>query len=621
MAHNMLSNGQRRNMHARILANTLLFLFVLCLYSQMALAEDHDEILEVLGKTTTESTSGRFPRLLSRTPENVTVINVADIEAINAHTLTDILATIPGVQIENLRGPASGVYTHIQGCDFNQVSVLLDGVPFNNLGDNFADVGQIPAQIIERVEIIKGAASSYWGQALGGVINVVTKTPDQNRKIGGKVSISHGERGSDDVGGEAYGTFDRFGYYLAAGYLGSGGFQPNTQFYSNNVHAKLTYDLPGQGQATFSFTSLRNNRGDFAYPPYNAKSNDDAKRQIVSFNLHQPISDHWELQLAARDSVNHIGVNTALLSTGDTIRSIRDNESVSGGSSKIIWQLPNNLMVAGMDYDHARMRSNNSLVMVDLLNRSADRWGFYLNDTLSIGSISLSPGLRYDLTGTSGDQFSPTFGATWQIGENTTLRGYTAKGFSLPSFTLDSASEKVWTSQVGVETASVPYVWLKGTLFRNDVWNITAFDQQTRTNILERQIKQGFEIEARSARIYHTALTAGYTYVDARRPSDNSVVMEVAPHTVQLGLNYDDTRWLRGSITGSHIWWNALPSDNGKYYGILWDMHLTANPFGRGQYAPELFFSLHNAFNGSQYLYDIYKNNGRWLEGGVRFRF
>src|SRR6185369_5397923 len=100
---------------------------------------------------------------------------------------------------------------------------------------------------------------------------------------------------------------------------------------------------------------------------------------------------------------------------------------------------------------------------------------------------------------------------------STLLRGYTAKGFSLPAFSLDRGSERVWTSQVGLETSAVPYLWLKGTLFRNDTWDITVRDDQTGEFRSERQIKQGFELEARTTELFNTSLRSGYSYVDARR--------------------------------------------------------------------------------------------------------
>jgi vitamin B12 transporter len=609
-------------MHARIIFHILFSLILLGTLPPAARAAEQDETLTLLGQPLVEDTIvGRLPRQLSRTAENTTVVTAAEIEALNAHSLVDILATIPGIQLENQAGSANLAFTRIQGSNFSHVLVLLDGIPYNNLADNFADIAQIPARIIERVEIVKGAASSAWGQALGGVINIITKSPDGERKVGGLATLAQGERGTRDTGGELSGTLDRLGYYLSGGYLGSAGFRPNTGFNSVNGHAQLTWQLPRQGQANLLLNYSQHDRGELAFARADFQSRDDDQRLILGLSLRQPFGSHLELELNTHHSVNQTGIDSSTISDNQPLQSNKIDEQVTGGGARLLWRQSGNLLVAGVDYQHARMYSSDSLVNVDILNRRADRWGLYLNDTWSSGPLSLSTGVRYDLTGTSGDQFSPSFGITWQLTDSTLLRGYTAKGFSLPSFALDRGSERVWTSQVGLESSAVPYLWLKGTLFRNDTWDITIRDSQSGAFRSERQIKQGLELEARTTELLHTSLRSGYSYVDARRSSDDSVVRDVPTHTLHLGLLYDDHRRFKALLTGRHIFWNAEPFRNGSYSGMLWDLHLNATPFSGDYKGLELFFSLRNIFNGSQYLDEIYRNNGRWAEGGVRFRF
>ena len=82
--------------------------------------------------------------------------------------------------------------------------VLVNGVPMNLNGKS--GIGSIPTSAIERIEVVKGAASTLYGaEALGGVINIITKTPS---KEGGSATVAVGNRGSKrfDI---SYGT-DRF---------------------------------------------------------------------------------------------------------------------------------------------------------------------------------------------------------------------------------------------------------------------------------------------------------------------------------------------------------------------------------------------------------------------------
>lgn len=588
----------------------------------LAAAAEPDDSIGLLDAWQGETVSAsRLPKPVSHTAENVTVVTAAEIQAMNAHTLVDILATIPGMQLESLRTLGSVTYLRIQGSSFRHILVMIDGVPFNNLGDNFSDIGLIPARIIERVEIVKGAASSSWGQALGGVINVITKAPDRERRIGGSLSSSVGERRTSDSGAELSGSIERFGYYLSGGYSGSKGLLANNHGDYSNAYAKLVYDLPGKGQLSGTFGYSQGNRGDFAFAPLDLKEETYPRQLFSTLTLKTGITDQLELEVNGRHATRELGVDIGLISTYLPLQSYNIDETSSGVGAKLLWRTSRNLLAVGIEYDHVWMRSTDSVVHVDTLNRKTDRWGFYLNDTLTVGNFSFSPGVRLDLTGTSGDQLSPSFGITWQLTDTTLLRAYTARGYSLPAFLLDRTSEKVWTSQIGFESTTIPYLWLKGTLFRNDTWDIVSYDSFSNSFNHERHLKQGFEVEAKTSALFNASLSAGYDYIDARNTSTHQIVQDIPRHTLQLGVQYDDRQYLKGVLNGRHIWWNAADYHNGSYQGLIWDLHLTATPFGRKQHAPELFFSIRNIFNGSQYLDEFFKNTGRWIEGGMRIAF
>jgi vitamin B12 transporter len=596
---------------------------VLCLFLRPVHAEETGEdTLGLYSSWEEQSVSAsRASKPLSRTPENVTVVTAREIEALNAHSLADVLATVSGIQLEKLSYPGAVVFTNIQGSTYNNILVLVDGVPLNNLADNFPDVGLVPARIIERIEIVKGAASSAWGQALGGVINVITKSPQQGRLLGGSASTSLGDRLTTDNGAEVGGTSGRMGYYLSGGYLGSNGLLPNNQIFSNNAYAKLTYELPSQGQVNSTFSYTRAARGELASQLYDVKADDAEQYLNATLGYRKPLSEQVELQLNTYHTSRKVEVSEAFLDSGLPVKQSGNREDVTGANLKLVWRTTDNQLVTGVDYEHAKFSLNYALKPVNNLGQTADRWGIYLNDTLTLGPLSLSTGARFDHTQSNGDQFSPTIGFTWQLAETTVLRGYTAKGYSLPALTRDINAESVWASQVGIESSAIPYLWFKETLFRNETWNVLATDPLTGATDLERHIALGSETEFRTTPMHNTSLGAGYTFTDTTRTSDGAQVKDVPRHTLQLALRYDDHSVFRALLTGRHIWWNSDPSENGRYYGLIWDLHLGATLLKRENSSLELFVSGHNLFNNSQYLNQFYPNPGRWYDGGLKVRF
>src|ERR1700690_1214796 len=130
-----------------------------------------EEELEVVSST-------RSLKSISHVAENISVVTAADIERMNAHSLAEVLNTVNGVQVQfSPTTPGNDATVFIQGSEQRHVTILIDGIIQNNLFSNQQDIGIIPVQMIERIEIIKGPASSAWGSALGGVINVITKNP------------------------------------------------------------------------------------------------------------------------------------------------------------------------------------------------------------------------------------------------------------------------------------------------------------------------------------------------------------------------------------------------------------------------------------------------------------
>jgi vitamin B12 transporter len=608
-------------------------------HSTTAFAGELEELGYSDEKPVETFTGARLPRPVSQIAENVTVITADDIARINAHTLSDVLQTVPGIQLDYQRTPGALTFFNVEGAISSTVLVLIDGVRQNDFGMNAAWPGQIPVQMIDRIEIIKGSASTVYGPALGGVVNIMTKSPDPDRKVAGMVSGSVGSRLTADNRAELSGTVDRFGYYLNVGNLYSDGLQPNSATNQSNVYTKFSYLLPSEGKLILGIWHLNSHIGldDSDARSWNpgwgfTRDSNKWERSFGSLSFSQPLNSHLTLDL---DGYLFSREDSALQTSRDDqnvvfwAQNLRTAEHTRGGSARVTWRDGGAALVAGAEYGHVWANTADLISATLIDNNEWDSWATYLNGAYTFGRFTLLPGIRFDSTGIRGDNTSYTLGATYQLTGDTTLRAYAGKGFSLP-IPLVPQLERVKTVQAGIESGALPYFWLKGTYFYNAERDDTVANDQNR---------QGFEIEARTVQVYGFSLSGGYTYQHAEyadtgvnQLSGNNVRAgqvvhtdsnnSVPPHLAKLALKYDNNDLgLRATLLGNWLFWNG-PDYPTSDKGTIWDLHLNWKVFPQQEFSPELFFSGHNLFNVDQSSFRVlYPSAARWCEGGVRLRF
>jgi vitamin B12 transporter len=594
-------------------------LFLSSFYSPALAVSDED--LQTLGMYYEPNdlvvSATRNPKPLSQAAENITVITAAEIEMMGAHTLVDVLVNVPGIQTNDRGGPGNFDDLYVLGERNFHILIMLDGVILNQLADQFIDLIGIPLQNIERIEIVKGPGSSSWGSALGGVINIVTKSPLEGKKLGGTLSFSGGERDTRDTRGELSGTIGPIGYYLFAGNLTTQGFRPNSAADQNDIYAKLRWEFPEQGSLQFTIAYDRGVAGDGDLSAYDFVSRLRRQHFLSTLSFNYPINDKIDLDLSLRTNYNKSVDFANLISTGEPLPDIKGHEVSEGGSAKITWRGRINTFAAGLDYDHLDIDTDPNLGRgVKLLS---DKYGVFLNDTLAIGDFSITPGIRYDRMRPVGDFYSPSLGVAWNPTDKITLRAYGARGYSLPALNPDSTQQKVTTIQAGVETTYIPWLWLKGTFF----WNQLSDVQNIEAGTLEKQLKQGVEVEAKSVPIFNTSLSVGYTFIDGKNRETGEPLTPFPRQLVKVGIHYDDVqRSFRGALLGRYVCGNSQLSTNAKSSAMIFDLNLAKKVFTRRDLALELFFNAHNLFNGGQYTLDNgFKNSRRWVEGGIKFNF
>lgn len=149
----------------------------------------------------------RSPQLALNVSMPITVITAEDIATSGAAHLIDVLSSQAGIQVQDKIGNGSRGAISMRGfadSATNNTLILVDGRKLNNPTLEAADLNSIPVGDIERIEIVQGSAGVLFGeQAVGGVINIITRRPDEQQvRIesfigsheleGGRVTVSQG---------------------------------------------------------------------------------------------------------------------------------------------------------------------------------------------------------------------------------------------------------------------------------------------------------------------------------------------------------------------------------------------------------------------------------------------
>jgi len=177
-------------------------------------------------------------------PNTVIIMNEIDIQESPARSLGELLSNELGIDWRT-RGNYGGAREEIQirGMEANATQVFVNGVNINSPSFGTADVGRIPLNSIERIEVVKGSGSLLYGSgAMAGTVNIITKRPKRD-KVSFKANAGYGSEDSYILSAEQ-GMFVKgdFGYYFTASRLETDGFRDNTDLTRNDISLKLVLD-------------------------------------------------------------------------------------------------------------------------------------------------------------------------------------------------------------------------------------------------------------------------------------------------------------------------------------------------------------------------------------------
>ena len=181
--------------------------FLLGLSSSFALSAAEPTALDALNITS----ATRTERALEDSPVSAEVITEAQIQDIGAVTLRDVFLEMPGVFVEPGKGGMS-----IRGAGEKGTLLLIDGRRISSETGMTYDLNRIAASSIERIEVVKGPMSVLYGSdALGGIVNIITKQPTKGAQGSLDASVganSEGDGARYQLNGDVRGKEDALGY-------------------------------------------------------------------------------------------------------------------------------------------------------------------------------------------------------------------------------------------------------------------------------------------------------------------------------------------------------------------------------------------------------------------------
>jgi len=193
-----------------------------------AIAQEKPDNVFTLGEIVVEDTSGVQDIAINNT------ITAEDIKKIGAVNAAEALQHVPGVNV--VRTAKGELNINIQGFGQKDVLVLIDGVPYYETKNGPLDLQQIPAAIIGKIEVTKGASSVLYGpNALVGVVNIITQKGVEG--VSGSVSAEGGGGGY----GRGVATLN-FGVKNGFSVLGTVDYRTrDTLYFSDDYDPRETY--------------------------------------------------------------------------------------------------------------------------------------------------------------------------------------------------------------------------------------------------------------------------------------------------------------------------------------------------------------------------------------------
>jgi outer membrane receptor for ferrienterochelin and colicins len=392
-------------------------------------------------------TGTRSPYLLKDVPVQTEVISERDFERTGATTVDQALSSAIGVQVSE---DLSGQGAQIRGIDGERVLVLIDGERAVGRVRGSIDLSQFSLTNVKKIEVVKGTGSTLYGSdAMGGVINIITKNPDFNT-LSGRFYADYGSHTSYQPSAEfAYGTPD-IALTLGGKLYSTGGFDldPATRHTNgleavdrinvdSRMRARLSdrWTLTGSGgvmweQKDWIEEEARalNAHGDTLFKAFD--DDETNTRYSGSVGLGFLAGDVFSLDLSAYgtyydhswDKYDSLGYWVDTSNTEDVFAEVSAHGTYRIGS--------HHTATFGLSLTHQDLVSTELVAEAEADQAAGAYFQYELAPTRN---LSVLPGVRYERHNSFGDHLNPSFNIMYEPVSHVRVRGLVGYGFRAPS--------------------------------------------------------------------------------------------------------------------------------------------------------------------------------------------
>lgn len=400
------------------------------------------------------SASG-FAQQQTDAPASITVINKEQLEKKPIHDLADAVKGVEGVSVN---GNANKQEITIRGLPGEYTLILVDGRRQNSResrpnGSGGYEGGFIPpADAIERIEVIRGPMSSLYGSdAMGGVINIITKpvTKEWHGAVSMGGTLQHNRDAGDSINGDFYLSGPLIEDKLGLQLYGSSYLRAEDKITygqgrndNKNITAKLAFTptdnqtilleagrnslqrttTPGKSMSEFT------NRGGRLDKNKMLETNNDRNHWALTYKnqfdiLHSELSVYQEQTKRVQKTE---GVDKA---TGNSYKYYEDRRPEITNTvfdAKFTAFLPDNVMTFGGQYQYARLKDESSVGGKEVKQSTitADQKALFLEDEFSVtDNLALTGGIRLDDHEYYGKHWNPRAYAVYHLTDEFTIKG------------------------------------------------------------------------------------------------------------------------------------------------------------------------------------------------------